>query len=557
MKGLIEKLDEALRIIELRRYQRILAQGRLPFVFSVAIFLVGWVLVPFFLGPGGLVRGKVPLSVDPGWRAAILLTTCAVGAMIGAYVRAQTVWNQERRLHTFHTWLLSRQVPAQAAATTVFMSALLGMALVTIPLGIGIVVALFSKVVWWQVLLYLLLTPLCALAGAALGAAAFFVSHNLAPRSLFYPGVGLVVLLAVGLWLRIESVENGWQRNWDEHPRRIVQAVSLVAPAAPVYGASAPRWWGRTVLPALGTNVGHWEASLVYALFLGGVAAFAIWVAVRGYQALVTDPDALEEKPREEGEEREEAGEEFYWKGFRNPVLTRDIRTRLRSRDTAEFIFFASIAVAAGAFVPLIMTASDLSDPQQTARAARNVFFWLTMTLIALVALVAPNLTADVVTQERAQGSLEMLIGTPLRPRDIMLGKLMGAVSVLSLLISPSLPLFGLCYLFHGADGLQVVKVYALVVTTMVVAAFIGLAQSAIWPKAGVAKFWAYGLTAIFVAFPGGPFWIAAATAAPDSGMREGLGGGASITVIMTVVYSFGLALLWGNACEQLEYSEY
>lgn len=550
----LDQLDEALRIIELRRYRRILAAGRLPFVFCAAVFMVGWMLLPFFLGPGGLVRSRAPLALDPGWKAALLLVTCVAGAGVGAYLRVQTLWNQERRLHTFHTWLLSRQVPARAALTTIAMSALFGSALVAIPLVVGVGVALFSGTAWWQVLLYLVLTPLCAGVGGALGAAAFFVSHNLVRRVSFYPALIALAVLVLGLWLRIESVEKGWQRNWDEHPQRIVKAISLVAPVSPVYAASSPNWWNQTFRQSLGWEITHWQASLIYALLLAAVASFAGWVAVRGYQTLVDDPDALDEKPREVGEE---AGEEFYWRGFRNPVWTRDIRTRLRSKDTAEFIFFASIAVAAGAFVPLVMTASDLSDPLQTARAAGNVFFWLTMTLVALVALVAPNLTSDVVTQERAQGSLEMLIATPMRPREILIGKLLGAVSVLSLLISPSLPLFGLCYLFHGADGRQVLLVYALVVVTMVVSAFIGLAQSSIWPKAGVAKFWAYGLTAIFVAFPGGPFWIAAAAAAPEAAMRQQLVEVRGISVVMTVVYAFGLALLWGNACEQLEYSEY
>jgi ABC-type Na+ efflux pump permease subunit len=213
--------------------------------------------------------------------------------------------------------------------------------------------------------------------------------------------------------------------------------------------------------------------------------------------------------------------------------------------------------VAAGGFVPLLLTASDLSDPLLTARAARQVFFWLTLTLVALVALVAPGLTADVISRERATGTLEALVGTALRPREILTGKLLGAICVLLLLITPSLPLFGLCYLFHGASGLQVAQVYGLLTITLSVCALIGVTQSSIHARAGMAKFWAYASTALFVAFPGGPLWLAAWAAAPQAEMRQALASQGIIAGLMTFFYVGFLVLFWGNACEQLEYSEY
>jgi hypothetical protein len=328
----------------------------------------------------------------------------------------------------------------------------------------------------------------------------------------------------------------------------------MATPVPALFGLSVPRWWDSFGPPGLGVGVPAWGFPLLYAAFLALAAFCLASLGVRGYLALADDPDLLEEKPQTP---TEEGGQEFYWKGFRNPVWTRDIRTRLRSRDTAEFIFFASLAVAAGGFVPLIMTASDLSDPLQTARAARQVFFWLTMTLVALVALITPSLTADSITQERATGTLEFLVSTPLRPREILVGKVLGAVSVMLVLIAPSLPLFGLCYLFHGAAADQVVKVYLLLLFTLAVSALIGITQSAIHAKAGQAKFWAYGLTALFVAVPGGPFWVAAAVAAPGADMRQTLTNSVAVAALVMVFAMFGMVLCWGNACEELEYSEY
>lgn len=552
--GVIQRLDEALRVLELRRYRRIMHAGRLPIVYAIAVFAVAGMLIPFLFAEGGILSGSRPISMEPGWGGGMLLSAAALAAGLGGYFRSQHLWQEQRQMHTLHTWLLTRQSPGRAAFTTVLMGALLGMALVAVPSVFGILLGVLGGLKAWQFLLYALMLPLCAFFGASIGALVFFLGQNLTPRWLFYPALALLGLAAVGAWLRIEAVQHGWDRSWGEHPGRVGQALFLLTPVPWLFGIASPQWWGRYVAGSLELPLPAWAGVLLYAALLLGGTLYFTWLSVRGYERLAADPDLIEEKPKAV---TEEGGQEFYWRGFRNPIWTRDVRTRLRSKDTAEFIFFASIAVAAGAFVPLFMTAQDLSDPLQTARAARQIFFWLTMTLVALVTLIAPALTADVITQERTQGTLEMLIGTSLRPRDILVGKLLGAVSVLLLLISPSLPLFGLCYLFHGASGGQVVGVYLLVLVTMVMSAFLGLAQSSINPRGGMAKFWAYALTALFVGFPGGPFWIAAALAAPGAEMRQQLGGNFSLTAMIAIFWIFGLVLLWGNSSEQLEYSEY
>lgn len=553
-QAIAERLDEALRVLELRRYRRILQAGRLPIVYALAIFAVAGILIPFLFAERGILAAGRPLRPEPGWGGGLLLTVTALGAGLGGYFRSQHLWQEQRRMHTLHTWLLTRQSPARAALTTVVMGGLLGLALVAVPALFAVLLAAYGGMVWWQLLLYALYLPLCAVFGSSIGASLFFTGQNLVPRLLYYPGLGAAAAAAVGLWLRIEAVQLGWSRGWEEHSGRVAQALLLLTPAPWLAGIGGPRWWNQAVAANLGLPVPSWLGILIYAAGLLAVTAYLVWLAVHGYRRLAADPDLIEEKPKVV---TEEAGREFYWRGFRNPVLTRDIRTRLRSRETAEFIFFASIAVAAGAFVPLIMTARDLSDPLLTARAARQIFFWLTMTLIALVTLISPALTADVITQERTQGTLEMLIGTSLRPRDILIGKLLGAVAVMLLLISPSLPLFGLCYLFHGASAGQVVGVYLLVIASMAISAFLGLAQSSINPRGGMAKFWAYALTAFFVGFPGGPFWIGAAVAAPSTEMKQQLSGNFSFTAVIAIFWIFGLVLLWGNSNEQLEYSEY
>lgn len=550
----VRQLDEAVRMVELRRYRRIVSAARLPVIYAAAIFMIAGLFAPFFFGENGMLAGARGVSNYPGWGAGILLVVSGLAAGLAAYLRAMHLWSQERQLRTLDILLLTRQNPKRVAVTIVAMSAVLGLMLVALPAGVGLAIGLVSGLDWWQLLLSVALLGLCALTGAALGAAAFFMSFNLAPKHLAAAGLGALGLTATGLWFQIETAQNGWVRGWEEHPGRVMQALHLLTPVPTLFALSAPGWWANYSRPTLGVELPVWGLGLLYALVLGLVATLLTWLSVRGFLALTDSPELVDVKPQTP---LEDLGEEYYWKGFRNPVWTRDIRTRLRSKETAEFIFFTSIAVAAGAFVPLVLTTNDLSDPLKTAESAKQVFFWLTMTLVGIVALITPGMTAEAITQERMHGTLEMLIGTSLRPREILLGKLLGAVCVMLMLISPSLPLFGLCYLFHGASGEQVVQVYALLLVTLTVSALIGLTQSAINSKAGMAKFWAYACSGVLVAFPGGPFWMAAGIAAPDPHTRQELFNNAGVSAVIGVLWAFVLVLFWGNACEQIEYSEY
>src|SRR5205814_73863 len=104
-----------------------------------------------------------------------------------------------------------------------------------------------------------------------------------------------------------------------------------------LFGLAAPFWWAREVVPALGVPLESWHWAIGAAVVLAGAGAYTTLMSIRGYLTLAEDMSQIEERPRAA---IEEIGEEYYWKGFRNPVWTRDIRTRLRSKDTAEFIFF-------------------------------------------------------------------------------------------------------------------------------------------------------------------------------------------------------------------------
>ena len=548
-------LDESVRSLEWRRLRRAFRSGRLPLLYTLGVLATALFILPYFIGQGpgwsgGPAGSSGRASAHPGH---LLLAVTALAAGLGSFLRAGYVWQEESRLRALEAWLLTRHEPGQVARTLCLTSAATGLSLVYPAALLGTWLSASGPDPAWWLWLCLLLAVLCAVAGGALGSVNFFVSRGRIPRRTLSSAGAVVALLCLLAVLRVESVENGWRRNWEEHPARIGRALGLLTPITPVLGVLDREWWQAAPARSLGVDVPPWTFALWYAAMLAAASGSLLRLAAAGYARYAADPE--EQRPRPDGTELEE-GQDYYWRGFSNPIWTRDIRTRLRSKETAEFIFFASAAIAAGAFVPLMRTAANLSDPLQTATAAREVFFWLSLTILALLALLAPGMTSESIASERQSGTLALLVASPLRPREILVGRLLGAVSVLLLLISPSIPLFGLCYLFHGASAIQVAQVLLLLLGVMVVTGFYGLAFSATMPRAGLAKFWGYALTALLVGIPGGALHVIVGIAVPDADLRDSLAKFGSWTLLTGAFFAYGTVILWGSAREQLEYLE-
>jgi hypothetical protein len=579
-------LDEALAIREWRRTRRWLLTSSVPTLYVLGSILIPWLVVPGVYASLGGWSGQFVLQSQPRWLFMTLALTLVGGAMVMAFTRVSQIWHTERVQQTLDGWFLTDQRPGPLVLTASLSALALALA-VSIP-GVVLLlgVSLLLRVPALHVLLVLLLLIVAASLAATTASATFLAGivgltardhepgtsdssegappitsspphlltssplHSLTP-SLF---LAAAAILALTLWLRMEAVEGGWRRPWEEHPERLLLAIGLLTPAPALIGLTNPAWWRGRVAGRLDFPITPEVATLLLlVLYVVGALLLLRWSTL-AYARLRSDP----ERQRRSGPAADSEGElthtaaRGYWAGFANPVWTRELRTRLRGREATQFIFFASVALAIGGFTPLVSAAGQLSDPLATATVARNVFFWLAMTLVALIALVAPGLTAEAISAERTRGTLELLLATPLRRPEILRGKLLGDLSVLGLLISPSLPLFGFCYLFHGASGPQVVGVFIILALTTLLCAMIGVTASAIHIRTMTAKWQAYLLSLLFCGLTGGPFWMMYGLA--SEGAAAAAGSFLLLSPLFMTVYGLVLAGLWGHACDRLEY---
>jgi ABC-type transport system involved in multi-copper enzyme maturation permease subunit len=538
-------LDEALAQREWRRTLRQMTTGRWPALFTLLVLAL-WLPA---LTTAGYSSGAMR-----GWRwpfASLGIAICLC-SLCAAYLRASQMWYAELRSRSLETWLLSLQRAVPLAATVV-LSAALSTVLISLPLlALLVMIAAQSGVPPETVVGILTFDLIAVLTAAATGSALFFVQLKAyAPRAALMGVASFAALLAV-LWLRVEYVEAGWAGPWDRHVSRFGFALFFLTPLPHLLGLTASGLWRTTFMSRLGFFLPAGVTTTLLAVLYLAAAAYGLWLAARGFQLLRDDPERLEHRP-EVVEGNEELGREFYWTGFRNPIWTREIRTRLRSREAVECILFASLAIAGAGFFPLFSAGGELGDPLQTANLAREVFFWLTMTLGVFVTLITPGLTAEAITLERERGTLELLLISPLRPREILHGKLLGAISILALLLSPSLPLFAMCTVFHGASVGQVLGVYAVLGFHLALCAYFGVTASAIHTQMIYAKCQAYCLSLLAGL---GSLWILSGIATPIATGRQGLVGIWIMAQLLFIVGLFVMAVLWGHATERLQYSE-
>lgn len=185
-----------------------------------------------------------------------------------------------------------------------------------------------------------------------------------------------------------------------------------------------------------------------------------------------------------------------------NPVLSRELRERMRTGRAFVVvgIFLLLLTLTAYLVYQGSSTTGDIStDLARQTRLGRDLYEWVLFVMLALVLFFVPALTAGAIAGERERQTLLPLQVTLLRPRSILVGKVLAGTSFMLLLLFASLPVMMVAYLLGGIrplDGLKgvgIICVIAILLTLMVTA------LSALTRRVQTATLLAYGFTALLV----------------------------------------------------------
>jgi ABC-type transport system involved in multi-copper enzyme maturation permease subunit len=184
-----------------------------------------------------------------------------------------------------------------------------------------------------------------------------------------------------------------------------------------------------------------------------------------------------------------------------NPVIGRELKERVRGlRAFIALSVFVIVLVLTAFFVYESTKESDFRfDIGRQTRIGRDVFEWTLMVMTILVLFFVPGLTAGAVAGERERQTLQPLQVTLLRPRSILIGKMIAAVAYLVLLIVAALPLMAMCALLGGVRVIDIVRGTSAVILTAIVLSAIVVCVSTFAKRVQTATVLAYAFTALLL----------------------------------------------------------
>lgn len=192
------------------------------------------------------------------------------------------------------------------------------------------------------------------------------------------------------------------------------------------------------------------------------------------------------------------------WRPQLNPIIVREVRTRMRGVRPYLMLtaFLVLLALAGLGIYQIIVQQARFGGMILSAQVGQGLFRGLAFVELLLVVFLAPSLTSGAISGEREGLTYDMLMATPLRPEQILWGKLVAALSYVFLLIFAAIPVFSVVFVFGGVESLAFLKTLALLVTSAVFFGMLGMFCSALLGKTTRATTVAYTLLLLIVGVP-------------------------------------------------------
>ncbi|NIL97355.1 MAG: ABC transporter permease subunit, partial [Planctomycetales bacterium] len=165
---------------------------------------------------------------------------------------------------------------------------------------------------------------------------------------------------------------------------------------------------------------------------------------------------------------------------FENPVLQRELLANLRMHRA--FLLLLVYQALLGGVVWLTWPDFRQVDMTSAVVAKERVdFFFLGQYLLA--SLMAPSFAAGAITGEKERKTYESLLASPLGPGAIILGKLLGSLCHLGILIVCSLPIVMLCVPLGGVSLYEVLAAYLALIASVTCFGMISVACSSYFQR--------------------------------------------------------------------------
>jgi len=186
-----------------------------------------------------------------------------------------------------------------------------------------------------------------------------------------------------------------------------------------------------------------------------------------------------------------------------NPIIHKEVLSSLRTRKAVAMQTLFLLVVAG--LIWLLWPAGGLQD--LGGEQARRILSVLAVGQLVMVVLFAPAFTAAALTSEKEHNTLESLFATTMKPWEIALGKMAGALSFLLLLVIGGAPALAMPFMLGGVSGAEVLAVLGILLITAVYLGMIGLLVSSMMHRSYRAIILTYAVLGVVCFFAALPAW--------------------------------------------------
>ncbi len=225
------------------------------------------------------------------------------------------------------------------------------------------------------------------------------------------------------------------------------------------------------------------------------------------------------------------------------PVFEREMRAQGRNRQTWRLR--VTVGLGASAWLAFLLWQA----PEIFVRSGDDAFVRMNLMGALILAVMAPGLSHDLISRERREGTLGLLLSTPLTPGAVLMGKLSAVTARAMTVWLAMAPILMLPVLQGGVRGVDMVGMLMLHGVVTVVGLASGLASSCWNRKAGWALFVAYGFTGTVAATLLVPVGVVLAASGGSAG---GVMTAVFLGTVLGLGFAYGLYVLAAQELKQI-----
>jgi len=190
-------------------------------------------------------------------------------------------------------------------------------------------------------------------------------------------------------------------------------------------------------------------------------------------------------------------------RAFWNPIVAKEYRSRMRTwRSPLAMTIYILLLGGLGwaIFSNLTRSSQGLVTNGGSPSYGSQIFLYLVIFQMALLAFITPALTAGAISGERERQTIDLLFVTRIPPFALIWGKLLASMSFVVLLLLLSVPIFSLVFLFGGVELDQMLEAFLLIGVTALTLGLIGIAMSTLFRRTLTATVTSYGIAFVLLA---------------------------------------------------------